>query len=75
MYGKNHHNIVFSLQLKKKKKGSAYNVGDLSSIPGLGGSPGGGHSNPVFLPGESTYRETWWVAFHGVAKSQTRLSD
>ena len=56
-------------------KGSACNAGDLGLIPGLGRSPGGGHSNPVFLPGESTYRETWWVAFHGVAKSQTRLSD
>ena len=28
-------------------KESAYNVGDLGSIPGLGRSPGGGHDNPV----------------------------
>ena len=28
-------------------KESAYNVGDLSSIPGLGGSLGGGHGNPL----------------------------
>ena len=28
-------------------------VRDASLIPGLGGSPGGGHGNPVFLPGES----------------------
>ena len=28
-------------------KESAYNAGDLSSIPGLGRSPGGGHSNPL----------------------------
>ena len=76
MYGKNHDNIVFSPQLKKKKKeGSAYNAGDLSLVPGLGRSPRGGHSNPVFLPGESTYRGVWWVAVHGIAKSQTRLSD
>ena len=27
-------------------KGSACNVGDLGSIPGLERSPGGGHSNP-----------------------------
>ena len=27
-------------------KESARNVGDLSSIPGLGRSPGGGHGNP-----------------------------
>ena len=28
-------------------KGSAYNVGDLGSIPGLGGSPGEGNGNPL----------------------------
>ena len=28
-------------------KESAYNAGDLGSIPGLGRSPGGGHSNPL----------------------------
>ena len=35
-------------------KESACNVGDLGSIPGLRGSPGGGHDNPtpVLLPGE-----------------------
>ena len=37
-------------------KESAYNAGapgDVSSIPRLGRSPGGGGSPPVFLPGES----------------------
>ena len=28
-------------------KASAYNVGDPSSIPGWGRSPGGGHGNPL----------------------------
>ena len=28
------------------------NAGDPGSLPGLGRSPGGGHSIPVFLPGE-----------------------
>ena len=28
-------------------KESAYNVGELGSIPGLGRSPGGGHGNPL----------------------------
>ena len=28
-------------------------AGDMGLIPGSGRSPGGGHSNPVFLPGES----------------------
>ena len=30
---------------------------------------------PVLLPGESQGRGAWWAAVHGVAKSQTRLSD
>ena len=36
-------------------KESAFNVGDLSSVPGLGSSPGEGRAwqpTPVFLPGE-----------------------
>ena len=33
-------------------KESAWNVGDRSSIPGLGRSPGEGNGNPL-LPGES----------------------
>ena len=28
-------------------KESAYNAGDLGSIPGLGRPPGGGHDNPL----------------------------
>ena len=28
-------------------KASAYNAGDLGSIPALGRSPGGGHGNPL----------------------------
>ena len=28
---------------------------------------------PVFLPGESQGRETWWAAVYGVAQSRTRL--
>ena len=28
---------------------------------------------PVFLPGESQGRESWWAAVYGVAQSQTRL--
>ena len=32
---------------------NAGDVRDVVSIPGSGRSPGGGHSNPVFLPGES----------------------
>ena len=35
----------FSGNLDSKE--SAYNAGDLGSIPGLGRSPGGGHGNPL----------------------------
>ena len=45
-------------------KESTYNAGDLGSIPGLGRSPGEG--------------KAWKIPdciTHGVAKSQTRLSD
>ena len=31
----------------KEKKASAYNVGDLDSIPGYGRSPGAGNGNPL----------------------------
>ena len=45
--------------------------------PGLGRFPGEGHGNPLQyscwrIP---TDRGTWWATVHGVAKSQTQLSD
>ena len=44
--------ISTKISIYKKKGGafpggSACNVGDLSSIPGLGRFPGGGHGNPL----------------------------
>ena len=58
-------------------KASACNVGDLSSIPGLGRSPGGGHSNPLqyYCQENPMGRGAWWATVHGFAKSQTRPSD
>ena len=46
-------------------------------IPGSGRSPGGGHNNPVQYSclENPMDRGTWWATIHGVAKSQTRLSD
>ena len=35
------------LPVGSDSKESAYNVGDLGSIPGLGRSPGGGHGSPL----------------------------
>ena len=52
-------------------KESAYNVGDLGSIPGLGRSPRGGHGNPLqYSCLENPHgRVAWWAIVHGVAKS------
>ena len=58
-------------------KASACNAGDLGSIPGLGRSPGEGIGNLLQYSclGNSMDRGAWWAIIHGVAKSQTRLSD
>ena len=37
----------------KNQLANAGEVRDAGLIPGLGRSPGGGHGNPIFLPGES----------------------
>ena len=36
---------------------NAEDLRDAGLIPGLGRSPGGGHSNPVFFPGKSPWTE------------------
>ena len=58
-------------------KASACNAGDLGSIPGLGRSPGEGNGNPLQYSclENSTDGGAWWATVHGVAKSQTQLSD
>ena len=54
-------------------KESACIAGDLSSIPGLGRSPGEGNNYPLQYSGleNSMGRGAWQAAVHGVAKSQT----
>ena len=58
-------------------KVSAYNVGDLGSIPGLWRSSGEGNGKPLqysWLENPMD-RGAWWAIAHGVAKSQdTSLS-
>ena len=63
--------------LVKDMPASARDVRDSGSIPGLGRSLGGGHSNPlpVLLPGESHGQRSRQAAVHGVTQSGTRLSD
>ena len=53
-------------------KESACNTGDLGSIPGLGRSPGEENSYPLQYSG---LEDSMDCVVHGVAKSQTRLSD
>ena len=53
-------------------KESACNTGDLSSIPGLGRSPGEGKGYPLQYPG---LENSMNCIVPGVAKSRTRLSD
>ena len=53
-------------------KASARNAGDLGSIPGSGRSPGEGKGYPFQCSGLENSTD---CIVHGVAKSQTRLSD
>ena len=53
-------------------KESTCNVGDLGSVPGLGGSPGEGKGYPLQYSGLENSME---CIVHGVAKSLTGLSD
>ena len=53
-------------------KESAFNVGDLGSIPGLGRSPGEGKDYPLRYSGLENSMD---CIVHRVAKSQTQLSD
>ena len=54
-------------------KASAYNAGDLGSIPGLGRSPGEGSGNPL----QYSYLKNpmdggaWWATVHRIAESDT----
>ena len=55
------------------KKKSAYNAGDLGSIPGLGRSPGEGNGNPLQYSclANPMDRGAWQATVHEVTKSQT----
>ena len=50
-------------------KESAYNAGDLGSIPGLGRSPGEGDGSPLHYSclENSMNRRAWQAIVHGVA--------
>ena len=48
----------------------AEDIRDASSIPGSGGSPGGGHGNPFQYSclENPVDREAWWATVHRVAQ-------
>ena len=58
-------------------KNPPVNAGDTGLIPGLGKSPGVGNGNPLQYSclRNPMDRGAWQATVHGVAKSQTQLSD
>ena len=57
-------------------KESAYNAGDVSSVPGLERSPGEGNGNLLqhSCLENPMDRGAWWAIVHAVTKSQTQLN-
>ena len=58
-------------------KASTCNAGDAGLIPRLGRAPGVGNGSPhqYSCLENPTDRGAWWATVHGVAKSQTQLSN
>ena len=69
--------VYWSFPGGSEVKTSAWNVGDLGSIPRSGRSPGEGDSNPLQYSCLENPMEggAWQATVHGVTKSRTRLSD
>ena len=57
----------------KESACNARATGDMGSVPGLGRSPGGWHSNPLQYSclENPKNRGAWWATVHAVTKSQT----
>ena len=70
-------NLQLDIPGGSEGKESACKAGDPCSVPGSGRSPGVGNVNPLYCSSleNSMDRGAWWATFHGVTKSQTRLSD
>ena len=69
--------VVLNFPGDSDGKEYACNAGDLVLIPGSGRSPGEGINYPVQYSclENSMDRGAWQATVHGVAKSQTGLSD
>ena len=65
------------LYIYSDSKKSAYNAEEPGLILGLGRPPGEGNGNPLQYSCLENPMDggAWWATVHGVAKSQTRLSD
>ena len=63
--------------ISKESACDAGDTGNTCSIPGSGRSPAEGHSNPLQYScmGNPKDRGAWKATVHGVAKSQTQLSN
>ena len=61
----------------KNPPANAGDARDPGLTPGSGRSPGGGNDNPLQYSclGNPMDRGDWWATVHGVAKSQTGLSN
>ena len=72
-----HHKQEMGFPDSSVGKDSACNAGDLGLIPGLGRSSGEGNGYLLQYSclGNPTDRRAWKVTVHGVAESQTQLSD
>ena len=57
----------------KNLPANAGDIRDMSSIPGLGRIPGGGHGNPFWYSclENSMDREAWWATVRRVTQSWT----
>ena len=68
---------VWTSLVAQMVKASAYNVGDLGSIPGSGRSPGERNGNPLQYSCLENPMDggAWWATVLGVTKSGARLSD
>ena len=61
----------------KEPPANAGDTGDAGLITGSGRSPGGGCGNPLQCSclENSMEKGAWWATVHGIAESQTKLSD
>ena len=69
--------LILGFPKSSVSKESDCNARDTGLIPRLGRSPGGGHGNPLQYSSlwNPMGRGAWWATVHGVAKSQTWLSN